>query len=583
MSSPSHTPGFTRTEGGTPETEKTARFLAHLLAALGSSATSSDLAAKAAAAAVEALGDWCAIWIRAHDSEELRLSGAHHREPEKVPLLQRVAEGWITPGRGHLRRELKDLKQTMALAIGDEARATEVFGSRERAGLAQRLGSASILLTPLGLDGHQLGLLAIGSADPQTALTERDINLATDIARQLSAAFLQSQQVEMAVQTSQQLALTALRLQSVIDSVSQGLFIVDAPQGSVVCANKAMAPLVGREIKPHTPAAEFARLIGASSRGDEPYRPEDLPWVRTARTGRPVESEEIVIARPDGQKPVVACNASPITDLEGKTIGAVVTLEDITDRQKFERQKDDFLEMVSHELRTPLASLKGSTQLLRRRAQSKSHLTHRSEEVDMLEIIDRQVSRLSRLVSDLMEFSTMQMGRLELNRSNLSLGALARDLVSQMEVLATDHDMVVSVHGETLVDADPDRIEQVLSNLISNAVKATSTTRTGKSKGKVEVGVRREGDSVVVAVRDFGMGISKDAQTHMFEELYRGRNYTHEGLGLGLYISKGIIDAHGGKIWLESEEGKGTAFYFSLPAVGGGDPVPANAPAEPSG
>ena len=389
------------------------------------------------------------------------------------------------------------------------------------------------------------------------------------MAKQLSAAILRSQQVETAEQATQQLALTAMRLQSVIDTLAQGLIIADAPHGSVVSINRSLAQMLGRELDLQAPVSDYARLLGLARATGEPYQPEEIPWVLTARTGQPVTSEEMVVSRPDGKKLFVICSTSPITDQEGQVIGAVATVEDTTEKKEFERQKDDFLEMVSHELRTPLASLKGSTQLLRRRAQSKSRLTHKSEEVDMLEIIDRQVTRLSRLVSDLMEFSTMQMGRLVLNRSKLSLGALARDLVSQLQVITPEHELVISVRGETIVDADPDRIEQVLSNLISNAIKASGTTRTGKTRGKVEVSLRREGYSVEVAIRDHGMGISPDAQTHVFEQLYRGRNYTHEGLGLGLYISKGIIDAHGGKIWLESEVGKGTTFYFTLPAFGG--------------
>jgi len=439
MRNPPHRPAPIQSQDVKPEAERSARFLAQLLAALGSSATASDLVPKAAAAAVEAVGDWCAIWLWDQPAEELRLQGVHHRLPEKLPIVEQVAEGWITAAETHLRRQMGQLTQPVAKTISDKLQAAELFGSGERANLAESAGAASILLAPLALDGQTFGLLVIGSGDPQTASRKQDIVLAGEIAGQLSSAIAQLRRFEAAT----------------------------------------------------------------------------------------------------------------------------------TDRRELERQKDEFLEMVSHELRTPLASLKGSAQLLRRRAMSKSRLSPNQEELDMLEIIDRQVGRLSRLVSDLMEFATVQMGRLELRRTKVSLGALAKDLVAQMQVSALDQELQIEIRGETIVDADPDRIEEVLSNLVSVAVKATGTTKTGKPPGRVDVAVRREGSSVVVSVRDYGMGISGEALAHVFDQPYLSRNHTRQAMGLGLYISKGMIEAHGGRMWLESEEGKGTTFFFSLPAAGG--------------
>lgn len=240
---------------------------------------------------------------------------------------------------------------------------------------------------------------------------------------------------------------------------------------------------------------------------------------------------------------------------------------DLAARKELERQKDEFLSMISHELRTPLASIKGSAQILRRIAETRTVQNPAKTEMNMLQIMDQQINRMIRLVSDLMQFSSVKMGRLELVKTRFDLAALAASVLSRARSTAPNQDLRIKASGDTTVEADYELLEQVFYSLITNGIKATKAVLSA-AKPVVEVNVRISEASVVASVYDQGVGIEKNIHDLIFQQHYRGPERTHEGMGLGLYITRGIIEAHGGRIWLESEPGKGTTFYFSLPAAG---------------
>jgi len=250
-----------------------------------------------------------------------------------------------------------------------------------------------------------------------------------------------------------------------------------------------------------------------------------------------------------------------IFDEGGKAVGAVALLHDISARKELELQKDEFLAMVANELKTPLTAIKGYVQLMMRQAQKDPNATIGEREVGMLQVTDRQVTRLRQLVFDMLDCSSIQLGRLVLQLSVFDLGRLARDVVDQMQIANPDRLFHMRVSGDTVGEADALRMEQVLTNLIGNAVKAT------EAGGRIVVSIQRDGSSVLASVRDDGMGISMDLQKRVFERLFRGPAHLYEGMGLGLYISRGIMDAHGGCIWLESKVGEGSTFFVSLPAM----------------
>lgn len=238
--------------------------------------------------------------------------------------------------------------------------------------------------------------------------------------------------------------------------------------------------------------------------------------------------------------------------------------EQVEARRKVEdlsRLKDEFLSIASHELRTPVTSIKGYTQLAKMLIKEGDLAT--SEEY--LDIALDQIDRMSRLILELLDVSRIETGRLEIRREPIAWAQFVRDVVHRHHTAVSDRRFHVSVPDEArIVAGDRDRLEQVLGNLLENAVKYSP------EGSDVTVTVETRGDSLVTAVCDRGIGIPADELAQVFERFHRGRHVSstnYGGLGLGLYITKQIVERHGGAIWVESKEGYGTTFYFSLPTA----------------
>lgn len=238
--------------------------------------------------------------------------------------------------------------------------------------------------------------------------------------------------------------------------------------------------------------------------------------------------------------------------------------EQVEARRKVEdlsRLKDEFLSIASHELRTPVTSIKGYTQLAKTLIRENDLTT--SEEY--LDIALDQIDRMSRLILELLDVSRIETGRLEIRRESIQWPAFVRDVVQRHHTAVSDRRFHLNVPNEAkIVNGDRDRLEQVLGNLIENAVKYSP------DGSEIFVSVEDNGDHVVTAVCDRGIGIPADELAQVFERFHRGRQVSatnYGGLGLGLYITKQIVERHAGSIWVESKEGSGTTFHFSLPTA----------------
>jgi PAS domain S-box-containing protein len=238
--------------------------------------------------------------------------------------------------------------------------------------------------------------------------------------------------------------------------------------------------------------------------------------------------------------------------------------EQVEARRKVEdlsRLKDEFLSIASHELRTPVTSIKGYTQLAKTLIRENDLAT--SEEY--LDIALDQIDRMSRLILELLDVSRIETGRLEIRREPIQWSTFVRDVVHRHHTAVSDRRFHLNVpDGARTVNGDRDRLEQVLGNLLENAVKYSP------EGSEIFVGVDDRSGEVVTSVCDRGIGIPADEINQVFERFHRGRHVSstnYGGLGLGLYITKQIIERHGGSIWVESREGSGTTFYFSLPTV----------------
>lgn len=233
-------------------------------------------------------------------------------------------------------------------------------------------------------------------------------------------------------------------------------------------------------------------------------------------------------------------------------------VRDITERRELEKRKDEFISIASHELKTPVTTIKGFTQILQRKfAQS-------DEETVKLYLakMDSQLNNLTELVSNLLDVSRIQAGKLELRLENFEIGKLIAETIEDTGLMYQTHKISFLSQAKHCVLADRNRIAQVLINLISNAVKYSPPP------SQIEIGFKSDGEKVIVFVRDRGIGISKDYHQKIFEPFFQAKGLGSDlsaGLGLGLHICSGIIERHGGKIWVKSSPRRGSTFFFSLP------------------
>ncbi len=540
-----------------PEADWITLFSARLLELLGSSETSSELASASARLLVYLKAEWCCIWLTRGSPGELELAGAQHREAGKRVLVERLATGWPTKGDSAIWHEVMDRQQLLAVPVHDSFQAREVFGSEDRGRIARDLGASSITLAPLVYRGEVLGMLAV-------ALAGTEDGVAAGASRPLSTALFNIQQVSRSRAASLQHTLSALRLQTIVDSMPQGVIVASVPEGLVVAANRSLTQLLGREIEIAAPLSRYSDLFEPAAMPDISHLPFELPWVQAARTGHAVPAREMIVKRADASGFTVSCSATPFADERGNTIGVVAVLQDVSDRKEFERERQDLIGMVSHELKTPLTSLKSSAQLLRRRAKGRNTGPIADDLDEILEIIERQTYRLSRLANDMVAYSSARTGALELEPTRFYLSSLASEVLPGVWGSTDDRKLEIAVRSEAPVVADRQLIEQALVNLVSNAFKVTHPG------GTVVVSVFEEGGSVVVSVRDEGPGVPAKSAEQLFKGFYRGPSQRHEGMGLGLYVVRSIVEAHDGKIWLESTPGKGTTFFFSLPRADNG-------------
>jgi len=272
---------------------------------------------------------------------------------------------------------------------------------------------------------------------------------------------------------------------------------------------------------------------------------------------------ELAIVKKDGMELPVEVTANP-TKFQGKP-AAVVYFRDITERRRVEeamrelnRMKSEFFSSISHELRTPLHSIAGFTKLM---LQDKVSAPETQRE--FLTIIDEQSEHLGKLIDSLLDVSRLESGHFEIQKQRLSLKDMIHDAAHELYPLINEKGIVLSENIPAAlpeVEADRERLRQAMTNLLSNAIKFSP------DGGNIIVKAEDKGNELLVQVTDHGIGIPKEALRHLFERFYRVKTPAGVGgAGLGLYITKQIVEAHGGRIWVESELGKGSTFYFTVP------------------
>jgi PAS domain S-box-containing protein len=345
------------------------------------------------------------------------------------------------------------------------------------------------------------------------------------------------------------------QINALLDSVADGILIMK-PNHVIERANPAFDRLIGK------PAAE---IVGCNhdevirwvnhAHGTTLEEAEMGGWPLTPQATLYVEGD---IARPDGSTIPVGVTYAPLSDENGKLINLIASARDITHFREAEEIKSTFISVVSHELKTPVALIKGYVGTLRREDAN----WDRGIIADSLSVIEDEADRLAELIENLLDATRLEAGVLSVNATDMSFPVLAERLVKRLETQTDKHSFEVNFpEGFPVIMADEDRISQVLYNLFSNAIKYSP------AGGVIQVSGEVHPSEVVICVQDHGPGIAPGDIPHIFDRFYRAEAAQRktQGAGLGLYLARAVIEAHGGSIWADPRATDGARICFSLP------------------
>lgn len=374
------------------------------------------------------------------------------------------------------------------------------------------------------------------------------------------------------------------RLELIIRSMTEGVLITDE-HGAIVSMNQSAQHLLSQvvdNLPSNIPLQQLAQT-------------QNIQWLHVLATSvheslhkNTIVSKELLAGDSSEQVPLtLSISVAPLDDSSSTTanpIGAVVVLNDITASKQVERLKDEFVSVVSHELRTPLTNIKGYTQHLVRRLERRIRKIHEAQQaqntsmIDLPESVDlhnmlivqSQTDRLERLVNDLLDRSRVQWGQLTLEYKSFYLADVLAECIRSVQASAEQHTLYLDIQvPDTHVVADKSRVEQVIGNLLDNAVKYSP------QGGQVTVRLQEQQNNYLISIIDQGIGVNPEHYEHIFERFYRVSNATtrqYSGVGLGLYVAKAIVNKHGGNIWLAENKGiGGTIFYVTLPRTPSGE------------
>jgi signal transduction histidine kinase len=495
---------------------------------------------------VEVVGvDAGEIFLIDEDSRDLILS-----------VRQGLSDEWVSAESVHSAREclcglaVETRQPVVAPHVIDHPARTRPACLRE--------GFQSLVCLPLRAHGRVLGLLNVQSR------TARDFSAAD---QELLVAI--SHQIGIAVENARLIDDAERRratLDSVMRSLVDGLILVDH-RGQVTYANpcaEEMLGLVSADLVGQSLATIDGRLAG--------------------RIGRPGPAMSSLLAPVEGQPLAVEFDLRSPADLGGSLartvqarlflirdagsgqLGQGVLLRDVTREKELDRMKSQLLSTVSHELRTPLSSIKGFATTLLRQDVEWDEETRR----EFLAIIDQESDRLSELIGNLLDMARIEVGTLRVEPEPTHLRPIVDEAVGTFRVMTRHHQFEVKMPRIVpRVEADPRRVRQVLRNLLENAVKYSPAG--GPITVDIQVLIGEMG-VVQIGVTDRGIGIEPEHMVHLFDRFYQVDSASTRqvgGTGLGLSICKAIVEAHGGRIWAESQPGAGSSFYFTLPVAKG--------------
>ena len=352
-------------------------------------------------------------------------------------------------------------------------------------------------------------------------------------------------------------------METLVDTCPVGVAVFNGRTGEPTSFNREAVRIVSGLLGPQQAPEDLLRIVTVQRADGTELSLEEHTMAQALSVGETLRAEEVVFRLPDGRSVNTLMNATPIRSSEGEIESFVVTMQDMAPLEELERQRAEFMGMVSHELRTPLSSIKGSATTLKTSGNSLDP----AEMELFFDIIDRQADYMSGLITDLLDMARIDMGRLSVSPGPANPAELVDRARNTFLTGGGANDIHIDLEPDLpVVLADGRRVVQVLGNLLSNAA------RNSPESTPIELAIALQGVHVVFSATDHGRGLSADALPQLFRKFSRIDGDAHArnlaGSGMGLAICKGIVEAHGGRIWAESEgPGLGARFTFTLPVA----------------
>lgn len=505
--------------------------------------------------AVPHIADWCTVDMRTGEGiQQLALA---HVDPEKVQWAKELnrANPPDPQAPTGVPNVLRTGKPEFYPVINDAFLVAAAHDDEELA-LMRLIGFSSVMIVPLLVEGKAIGAITFVSAESGRYYTQADLSMAEELASRAALAIQNAWLYREAQQSRDQLEII---LQGVADGI-----LVYASDNRLLYVNEAAVRMTGsasvQALLATPPSEIFSRYELVDEQG-QPFSP-DLFTHRRVFAGEPEARSVIGYTEPRTGQPTrwSMVTSRPVRDENGEVTLVISIIHDITERMMVERRKDEFISMTSHELKTPVTSLKGFTNVLQRRLTKQGD----TQGLHYLARMDAQLDKLTTLISDLLDISRMQSGKLELRAEPFELDTLIDETVENVQVATSTHRLLVEGRTGAQVFGDKERLAQVYVNLLTNAIKYSPHT------DKVIVHLFRDDDAqqAIVSVQDFGIGIDKTHHEKIFERFYQvtdPEEKTYPGLGIGLYISSEIVARHHGRMWVESIKMIGSTFYVALP------------------
>ena len=414
----------------------------------------------------------------------------------------------------------------------------------------------SFLGAPIRHRGVQVGNFYLADKEGGQEFTREDEEVLAPFASQAGAAIANARE-----HRDEQRARANLEV--LIETSPVGVVVFDARSGQVVSLNRESRRIVGDLGPPGCSAAELLEGLRVRRADGREIVLEESALRLMLREAVTVRAEEIVLEIPDGRSVKTLVNATPIRSADGAVESVVVTMQDLAPLEELERLRADFLGMVSHELRAPLTSIKGSAATVL----GASSALDPAEMLQFFRIIDEQTDHMRGLISDLLDAGRIEAGTLSVSPDPTEVAGLVDQARNTFLSSGGRHALRIDLPPDLpRVLADSRRIVQVLNNLFSNAA------RHSPESSPIRVAAARDGVYVALSVADDGQGVPADQLPHLFRK-HAGvaggdRERSGGGFGLGLAICKGLVEAHGGRIWAESGgAGEGTRFTFTIPVI----------------